>query len=80
MAVQVHPSATAVDGFPTVPSLGSLKNEVDLAMIAAPPNSTPSLLEDCWIAGVKAAVIITGGLAEVRRASLYCRLGHAANV
>jgi acetyltransferase len=37
---------------------------VDLAVIVVPATSTPAVLEDCASAGVRAAIIISGGFAE----------------
>lgn len=61
----VNPKGKGVEeihGFFSVQEIGE---KVDLAVIAAPASTVPSVMEDCGKAGVRAAVIISSGFSEV---------------
>jgi acetyltransferase len=45
-------------------SIADIGKPVELAVIATPPQTVPSIIESCGIRGVKAAVIITAGFGE----------------
>jgi len=61
----VNPKHGRVQGVPCFPSVGQIPQRVDLAVIATPPQTVPQLMVECGMAGVRAAVIITAGFAEV---------------
>ncbi|MHC1587744.1 MAG: acetate--CoA ligase family protein [Candidatus Syntropharchaeia archaeon] len=44
--------------------------DVELAVIAVPPDVVPKVLKECGEAGVEAAIVITGGFSEVGRKDL----------
>ena len=63
----IHPvsrSLDAVDGTPCLASARDLPPGVDLAVIAVPAASVPSVVDDCAAAGVRALVVISAGFAE----------------
>lgn len=60
----INPKYAAVQGKPAYPSIGAVREPVELAVIATPPQTVPGIIECCGSAGVKAAVIITAGFRE----------------
>ena len=60
----VNPSAAEIAGRPAFRSARELPADVDLAVIAVPPDAVLSAVDDCAAAGVKALVVITAGFAE----------------
>lgn len=61
----VNPKAQGAFDVPGYDAVSKIGQPVDLAVIVAPPQTVPSVLEDCGRAGVKAAAIITAGFSEV---------------
>jgi acyl-CoA synthetase (NDP forming)/RimJ/RimL family protein N-acetyltransferase len=62
--VPVHPSAPAVGGLPAVAVLAGHPDPVDLAVVAVPAESVPSVVADCAAAGVHGLVVVSAGFAE----------------
>ncbi|MCP3954916.1 MAG: acyl-CoA synthetase, partial [Desulfobacterales bacterium] len=60
----VNPKETSILGFKCHKSVSEIKGFVDLALIATPARSLPSVLEDCGKKGVQGAVILAGGFGE----------------
>ncbi|MCX6380844.1 MAG: bifunctional acetate--CoA ligase family protein/GNAT family N-acetyltransferase [Armatimonadetes bacterium] len=60
----VNPKRPSVLGIKAYPSITSVPDRVDLAVIATPAPTVPSILRECIAAGVKGAVIISAGFAE----------------
>jgi acetyl coenzyme A synthetase (ADP forming)-like protein len=60
----VNPKATVVASMRTYPSVSSLPEAVDLAVIAVPSAAVLSVIDECANRGVKAVVVITAGFAE----------------
>jgi acetyl coenzyme A synthetase (ADP forming)-like protein len=60
----VNPSASYVASIPCWPSVGTIPNEVDLAVIAVPEPSVADAIEECGSKGVSSVVVITAGFAE----------------
>jgi acetate---CoA ligase (ADP-forming) len=60
----VSRSATQVQGVQAYPSIATLPQPVDLAILIVPAQYVPAELERCGAAGVKAAVILSSGFAE----------------
>ncbi len=56
-----HPT---IGGVPAFPDVRSLPQAVDLAVIATPPHTVPTVLEDCGERGVRGAVIVSAGFRE----------------
>lgn len=61
----VNPHARAVAGVPAHPSLDQVPEPVDLAVVAVPPAEVPSVIAEAARCGVRAAVVVTSGFAEV---------------
>lgn len=55
----------SVQGYRAYDSVADIPDKIDLVVIVVPPEAVPSVMEDCVTKGVKAAVIITAGFAEV---------------
>lgn len=60
----INPSAEQIGRRRAYPRVSDVPDQVDLVMIAVPPNAVPGVIEDCRDAGVGAAVICSGGFAE----------------
>jgi acetyltransferase len=61
----INPKRHAVHGVHCYPSLSAVPEPVDLAVIATPAVTVPSLVQECVERGVKAAIIITAGFSEL---------------
>jgi len=61
----VNPNEKTIQGFPCYPSILSIKDEVDLAVIVVPAKIVPKVMHEVAKKGVKAVVIITSGFSEV---------------
>jgi len=66
----VNPKADSVAGLRSYPSVSSIPERVDLAVIAVPAEACPGVVEDCGAAGVEVAIVISGGFSEVGRRDL----------
>jgi acetyl coenzyme A synthetase (ADP forming)-like protein len=60
----VNPNRSEVQGRKTWPSLGALPGPVHLAVIAVPARLVPGIIDEAGRAGVRAAVILSGGFGE----------------
>jgi len=60
----VNPHATAIAGLLAFSSLKAIPDPVDLAVIAVPPHTVLSVIDDCAAMRVPAVVLITAGFAE----------------
>ncbi len=60
----VNPNAAEIDGQPCFPSVESLPEAPDLALIALPGLMTPEAIQACGRRGVKAAIILAVGFEE----------------
>ncbi len=63
--IPVHPSAATAFGMPTVPSLRTLTEPVDLAFILAPIQAVEDVLDDMGAAGIPNAIVLASGYREV---------------
>lgn len=63
--VPVSRSASTVGGRRAYPSLAEVPGEIDLAVIVVPAAAVPQVIRDAAAKGVPAAVVISGGFAEV---------------
>ena len=61
----VNPHHPTIDGLPVHSSIASLPRAPDLAVIATPAETAPSLIGELGERGTHAAVIITAGLGEL---------------
>lgn len=61
----VNPKARSILGVKTYASLAEVPDEIDLAVIIVPRDHVAGIIEECGMAGVKAAVVITAGFKEI---------------
>jgi acetyltransferase len=61
----VNPRRRAVHGVPSYPCVADLPEAVDLAIIATPAETVPGVVGECAAAGIKGAIIISAGFAEL---------------
>lgn len=64
----VNPGAAEVQGLPAYTSLADLPVSPDLVIIAVPAESVESALEQAVRAGIRAAIVLSSGFAEVGEA------------
>jgi acetyltransferase len=60
----VNPHHQMLDGMPVYPDIASLPRPADLAIIATPPDTVPSLIAELGARGTRASVVITAGFGE----------------
>ncbi len=60
----VNPQRSSVLGIKTYPTIASVPEAVDLAVIVTPAHTVPSVVNECVDAGVKGAVIVSAGFKE----------------
>lgn len=60
----VNPKYSAIEGVTAYQDIASLPQAPDLAIIATPPDTVPSLIAELGKRGTRAVVIITAGFAE----------------
>ncbi len=60
----VNPAHKKIQGISAYPSLQSISEPVDLALIAIPATSVANILVECGKMGVKSAIIYSAGFAE----------------
>ena len=61
----VNPTRPAILGVKAYPSVATIGEAVDLAVIVTPPASVPGLVEECGQAGIRGVIIISAGFKEV---------------
>lgn len=54
----VNPRVEAVQGIEAYPKITAIQREIDLAILAVPPQDMPEQLEECGIKGVKGVIIL----------------------
>ncbi len=64
----VNPRKDALFGRECYPTIASVNQEVDLAVIATPASTVPSIVEECGEAGVAGIIIISAGFKETGKA------------
>jgi acetyltransferase len=62
----VHPTEEKVMGLPAYRSIAEIGHPVDLAQLVLPTDLVPRILEECGKAGVRRAIIISGGFKEMQ--------------
>ena len=60
----VNPKYRQVRDLPCVPAIGEVPRRVELAVIATPAATVPGIIEQCGVAGVRAAVVVSAGFSE----------------
>ena len=61
----VNPHMNKVMNMETCPTIASVPEHVDLAVVATPARSVPVVVEECGQAGVEGVVIISAGFNEI---------------
>ncbi len=61
----INPTATEILGLKSYPSIQSLPEKVDLAVVVVPAPKVPEVAEEAGRAGVKGLIVISGGFKEV---------------
>jgi acyl-CoA synthetase (NDP forming) len=61
----VHPTASEVDGHPTVPSIRELPDTPDVVVVAVPAGGVQGVLEDCAAIGVRQVLVLTAGFGDM---------------
>ncbi len=61
----VNPNASEILGLKCYPSIKSIRDEIDLAIIAVPSKIVPFVAKECAEKKVKAVVVISAGFAEL---------------
>jgi acetyltransferase len=64
----VNPRHASILGIPAYPSVGKIKEQVDLAVIVTPAATVPGVIGECVDAGVRCAVVISAGFRELGEA------------
>ncbi len=73
----VNPNATEILNQKCYPSIGAIKESVELAVITIPGELVPKAIEECGKKKVKAVVIISAGFSEVGNHDLTKKLQKA---
>jgi acyl-CoA synthetase (NDP forming) len=60
----VNPKADKLLGLPAYKSIQDISPSPDLVVIIIPAKAVPATLQQCGEAGIKAAIVVTGGFAE----------------
>ena len=74
----VNPKSEGALGVRGYSAVAAIDEPIDLAVVASPPSTVPSVLEDCGKAGVAAAAIITAGFSEIGNDEAEDRVAEAA--
>ncbi|HYX52263.1 MAG TPA: bifunctional acetate--CoA ligase family protein/GNAT family N-acetyltransferase [Candidatus Limnocylindrales bacterium] len=61
----VNPTRSNVLGIRCYPNISSIGEQIDLAVVVTPASTVPDVLEECDAAGVRGAVVISAGFAEL---------------
>ncbi|MFH1150355.1 MAG: CoA-binding protein [Actinomycetota bacterium] len=61
----IHPTESAVLGLPAFRSIAEVGRPVDLAQLTLPTDLVPGVLDECGRAGIRRAIVISGGFKEV---------------
>ena len=61
----IHPSESTVLGLPAFKSITDVGRPVDLAQLTLPTEVVPRVLDECGRAGIRRAIVISGGFREV---------------
>ena len=61
----INPKLPEIQGLPSYPSLAALPGPADMAIVAVPAPAVVGALQDCAANGVRGAVVLSSGFAEV---------------
>lgn len=59
--IPVNPNQTTVHELPCIPSIADTQDPIDLAVIAAPIHTVPTIIEECGLKGIGGAIVISAG-------------------
>ena len=62
----IHPEEQEVLGLPVYHSIHDVGEPVDLALLVLPTRAVPEVLTECGKAGIRHAIIVSGGFKETR--------------
>lgn len=65
-------------GYQAYKSVLDIKENIDLAVISVPAEAVPAVVEECGKAGVKGAIVVSGGFSEVGNVDLQNRMANSA--
>lgn len=74
----VHPSESQVLGLRAYPGVREMPETPDLAVMVLPTDIVAGMLDECGSAGMKAAVVVSGGFREVGESGKESELGEVA--
>ena len=74
----VNKEAGEILGLKAYASVGEIRGEVDLAVIAVPAQFVPEALEECGKKKVKTAIVVSGGFAEIGNVDLQNQMATVA--
>lgn len=61
----VNPSRESVQGVPSFKTAAAIPGDIDLAVVVVPADAVSAAIEDCALKGVKGAVVLSSGFAEI---------------
>jgi len=61
----INPNKDEILGLPAYPGVAAVPGDIDLAVMTTPAATIPGLLRECVKKGIKGAVVISAGFAEV---------------
>jgi acetyltransferase len=61
----IHPQYQEILGLKAYPTIGAVKEPIDLAIIAVPIKTVPGIIKECGEAGIKGAIIVSAGGKEI---------------
>ncbi len=61
----VNPKYSEIDGVACYPSISSIPEAVDLAVIAVPSRTVPNAVAECGQKGIRNVIVISGGFKEI---------------
>jgi acetyltransferase len=70
----INPGQRSAHGIEAYPNLAAVPTQVELAIVATPAPTVPAILDECRAAGVKAALVLSGGFGE--SGPIGAELGH----
>lgn len=71
-------STGTIMGYKAYRNVKDIGARVDLAVIAVPAEAVPQVMEDCGRAGVRGAIVVSGGFSEIGRNDLQEKLTEIA--
>ena len=61
----INPHRPNVLGIRCYPNIASIGEQIDLAIVVTPAATVPEVLQECVAAGVRSAIVISAGFAEL---------------